>query len=122
MLPGKLTAVSCVSCTAFQPAFVNITDCALFGRMPSDQADESSQSPLDGLIQLFVWAVWPKTGSRERKNVRNRQQGKVSQTFAGFIVMISGTSIKMLMKVHRATRVKAGVDPVRFSPWWGQGR
>src|SRR5262245_31822072 len=54
MVSGKFSAVSRVSCTAFQPAFVISTDCVLLGGTPSDQADGSSQLPLDSRIQLLV--------------------------------------------------------------------
>ena len=42
--------------TAFHPEFVIMTDCELFGRMPSDHDAESSQLLLVGFIQEFTWA------------------------------------------------------------------
>ena len=42
--------------TAFQPEFVIITDCELFGKAPRDQFAAWSQLPLVGFIQEFTCA------------------------------------------------------------------
>ena len=73
---GKLLAVDGLMATAFQTELVISTDCELFGRTPSDQADESSQLPLPGFIQLVAAPLWPETVTRDRRNVRKEVKRK----------------------------------------------
>src|ERR1044072_2240521 len=68
---GELMGVEGLMATAFQPPFVISTDSELFGRIPRDQADESSQLPLVGLVKVLVLAIAGAIATKKRNGIKN---------------------------------------------------